>query len=284
MENEIIERLKKLGFKEYESKVFITLLRGSAMSASEISKESGVIRNSIYDILKSFTEKGYCNEIETNSILKYELIEPEIIFDKIERDLKKKREEEDLNRKQTLSALKSMHKIKDKKNEVLNVELIRGYNAHREEKFIRLVKSAKKEILFMMKFEGNVTDEIDKSVKDFYKRGGKIKSVYEYNLEFKVIDNDKWKSAGKKDFIDILKVYEKAGEEIRISEEPVPALTIFDGETVFLSISDRTLPRHQEADIIIRNKDFANNLIYIFNTYFNKSKSINNFLNSEEGK
>jgi hypothetical protein len=81
-----------------------------------------------------------------------------------------------------------------------------------------------------------------------------------------------------------LKVYENAGEEIRISEEPVPALTIFDGETVFLSISDRTLPRHQEADIIIRNKDFANNLIYIFNTYFSKSKSINNFLNPEEGK
>lgn len=281
MENEIIERLKKLGFKEYESKVFVTLLRGSSMSASEISKGSGVIRNSIYDILKSFTEKGYCNEIETNSILKYELIEPEIIFDKIERDLKKKREEEDTNRKETLSALKALHKIKDKKSEALNVELIRGYNAHREEKFIKLLKSAKNEILFMMKFEGNLTDEIDKSVIDFYKRGGKIKSVYEYNLEFKVNDNNKWKSAEKEDFINILKVYEKAGEVIRISGEPVPSITIFDRESVFLSISDRTLPRHQEADIIIRNKDFAKNLIYIFNTYFNNSKSINNFLKSE---
>ena len=67
---EILDKLRVVGFKENESKVLLALLKGGMMSASEIAKESHIIRNSIYDILKSFVEKGYCNEIETNTILK----------------------------------------------------------------------------------------------------------------------------------------------------------------------------------------------------------------------
>ncbi len=277
MDNEIIDKLKKLGFKEYESKVFVTLLQGNAMSASEIAKESKVIRNSIYDILKSFVEKGYCNEIETNSILKYELIDPNIIFDKIKRDLKREREQEDRNLKETLSKLKPLHKVKAKKQEDLNVELIRGYNKHREKKFLDLLKSAKKEILFMMKFEGYVTDDIDDSAVKFFLKGGVIKSVYEYTLDFKVPDNSKWANAEEKDFLDILSKYQDAGEQLRISDKSVPNFTIFDRETVFMCISDKSLPRHQEADLIIRNKQFAENLIHIFNTYYENSKTIKEY-------
>jgi len=56
------------------------------MSASEIAKECKLIRNSIYDTLKSFVEKSYCNEIETNTVLQYQLIDPDVIFDKIEKE------------------------------------------------------------------------------------------------------------------------------------------------------------------------------------------------------
>lgn len=277
MENEIIDKLKRLGFKEYESKVFVALLQGHAMSASEIAKESKVIRNSIYDILKSFVEKGYCNEIETNSILKYELIDPDIIFDKIKRELKREREQEDKNLRETLSKLKPLHKAKAKKQEVLNVELIRGYNKHREKKFLDLLKSAKKEILFMMKFEGYVTDEIDNSAVKFFSKGGVIKSVYEYTLDFKVPHNTKWVQAEEKDLLNILSKYQDAGEQLRISDKPVPNFTIFDSETVFMCISDKSLPRHQEADLIIRNKQFAENLIHVFNTYYENSKTVKDY-------
>lgn len=84
------KNLKSLGFKEYESKVLLVLLSGNPMSASEIAKDAKIIRNSIYDILKSFVDKGYCNEIETNTILNYQIIDPAIILDKIISDYKKK--------------------------------------------------------------------------------------------------------------------------------------------------------------------------------------------------
>lgn len=86
MNKPIIEKLKFIGLKEYEAKILLVLLKGMPMSASEIAKEAKLIRNSIYDTLKSFAEKGFCNEIETNTIHKYQIIDPKVIADKIERD------------------------------------------------------------------------------------------------------------------------------------------------------------------------------------------------------
>jgi len=85
-QKELIEKLKSIGFKEYEAKIFLVLLKGIPMSATEIAKESGLIRNSIYDTLKSFAERGYCNEIETSTVLKYQIIDPQVIVDKVERE------------------------------------------------------------------------------------------------------------------------------------------------------------------------------------------------------
>jgi sugar-specific transcriptional regulator TrmB len=96
---EIIDKLKSVGFKEYEAKVFVVLMKGIPLSVSEIAKEANLIRNSIYDTLKSFAEKGFCNEIETNTILKYQIINPEIIIGKVEKDF----EESNTNRLMTLN-------------------------------------------------------------------------------------------------------------------------------------------------------------------------------------
>jgi len=38
--------------------VLFVLLQNKQLSASQIAKESGIIRNSIYDILKDFVERG----------------------------------------------------------------------------------------------------------------------------------------------------------------------------------------------------------------------------------
>ena len=106
----LIERLKTLGFKDYESKVLIVLLSGNPMSASEIAKQAKIIRNSIYDILKSFVEKGYCNEIETNTILNYQIIDPAIILDKIVGEQKKNFSSKLENLNDTFSELQSIYK------------------------------------------------------------------------------------------------------------------------------------------------------------------------------
>ena len=277
---EIINKLRSLGFTEYESKVFISILQGKLMSASEVADNAGIRRTDVYNILKSFVEKGYINEIETNTILNYEMIDPDIVFDKIQRNIKLQKENELSTLEKTFKDLKPLYQTKQNdKSKIINVELIRGYNKHREVKLIELLKKANKEILFMVRPEIYLSDEIDKFAKEFYKRGGVIKSIYEYGDDYKILKIDKWVKATGNEFIKILKKYEKSGEQIKISKEQVPNITIIDGEIVFTNISDRSLPRHTEADIIIRNKNYAESMKIVFNTFWKSGYSIKDFEN-----
>ncbi len=83
---ELIQKLKSLGFNEYESKIFIALIKGHNMSVPDIAKSANIRRTDVYDIMKSFVEKGYCNEIETNTVSTYIIIDPAVLTDKIARD------------------------------------------------------------------------------------------------------------------------------------------------------------------------------------------------------
>jgi predicted transcriptional regulator len=55
----LILKIKKLGFKEYEAKIFLALLKNVFLSASEIADKAKVRRTAVYEILKGFAEKGY---------------------------------------------------------------------------------------------------------------------------------------------------------------------------------------------------------------------------------
>ena len=129
----------------------------------------------------------------------------------------------------------------------------------------------------MIRLEHFVSDELDTNAKKFFQRGGVIRSVYEAGKKIKVKKDLKIVDGTIDDLIKIVEKYEKYGEQVRLSKSPVPNMTIFDDEIVFMNINDKTLPRHQEADLVIRNKDFAKNMKYVFETYWNQSVKINEF-------
>src|SRR5438552_5724319 len=132
MNNQILlEQLKQIGFNEYKAKVFLVLSSGKIMSASEIIEESKVGRGSIYDILKNFVEKGYCNEIETNRVLQYQIIDPDIILDKIEREYTESHQSALSQLKKTFGNIKKIQaEPNGDSSRHINIELIRGYNKH----------------------------------------------------------------------------------------------------------------------------------------------------------
>jgi sugar-specific transcriptional regulator TrmB len=273
-----IEALGILGFKEYETKVFLALLKGGVMSASAIAKKAKIDRTFVYEILKNFTSKGFCNEIETNRILNYQMIDPRIIADKIKKDLNRIHTEQLGQLEKTFNELAGLYKTEQtEESRSINVELIRGYNKHREVKFIELFKQAKKEILFMIKLEGFVSEEIDEIAKRFFKQGGKIKSIYHVSYNFRILKNNVWSPVTIEDLIRVCKAYEKQGEEVRLSESALPNITIFDRETVFTNIKDKSIPRHNESDVIIKNREYANHIADLFSNYWNKSFTIEEY-------
>lgn len=275
---EFLERLKKLGFKDYESKVFVVLLKGSLMSASEIAKKAKIPRPKVYEVLRGFVERGYCNEIETNSIMMFQIIDPEIIADKMEKEVHSNYKKNLEEIKDSFEEMKPLYKSEeDKDNKITNIEVVRGFNQHRHTKFIDLFKKAKKEIHFMIRLEGYVSDEIDAIAKKFFKNGGRINSLYEASYNFRIKKDGQWANVDSDDLIGICKKFESYGENIKISETRLPNMTIFDRETVFLNIHDKSLPRHNEADIIIHNKDYAENMIDYFERIWKDSYNINHF-------
>ncbi len=266
----LIERLKTLGFKEYESKVLIVLLSGNPMSASEIAKQAKIIRNSIYDILKSFVEKGYCNEIETNTILNYQIIDPAIILDKIVGEQKKNFSSKLENLNDTFSELQSIYKSEVAGTDATdkNIQLIRGFNKHRVARYMELVKNSKSEILGMYSPRRVVVEELSQDAKSFITSGGVIRSIYQLG------DN-------REDNLELVKaceLFEAGGEEVRLADFKLPNITIFDKEFVFLNLSaDKNVPKHKQADLIIQNNDHAGHMRDLFDHYWNESLTISEF-------
>jgi len=276
---ELIQKLKSLGFNEYESKIFVALIKGHNMSVPDIAKSAKIRRTDVYDIMKSFVEKGYCNEIETNRILMYEMIDPDVILDKLELKAQKENEKHISNLKDTFKELKPLYgSEKNDNNKSLNIELIRGYNLHRVEKFFNLIKNAKKEILLMIRMEIHISEEIDETAAKFIKNGGVIKSVYEVNDNFKIKKNGRWVECTNEDLKKVFSKFEKYGEQLRLSKSKVPNLAIFDRETVFLNVVDKTMKKNNEADIIFRNKDFAETMVETFDRAWEKSFTLKEFL------
>lgn len=274
-ETDLLKKLQDLGFKEYESRIFLVLLKGSSLSATEIAKKAKIHRTAVYDILKKFAQKGYCNEIETNTILKYEIIDPKVILYKIENDFTNDNLSRISKLRETFKDLQPLYNTDkdDEEDSSVNIELIRGYNRQRHTKFIELFKQAKKEIHFMIRLEGQITDEIDDMAKKFFEKGGVIKSIYEASLKFKIIknQNDFKNEVTFDDLIDLCQSYEKAGEDVKISTVEIPNMTIFDREIVFINVQDKKIPRHNRSDIIIKNEEFASRMIDLFESYWDKA-------------
>lgn len=276
----IQEKLKSLGFRENESKVLFVLLQGTPMNASRIAKEANIIRNSIYDILKDFVERGYCNEIETNTILNYQCIDLEVLADKIEKEFNQSNKERIKTLHDTLDEVKE-HYSKTKSDTVgdkeVNIELIRGYNKHRMEKYLEYLKKSKVSVLGMYNLRGIVSPELDNAAREFIKRGGKLKSIYRIGLDFKIIKDGKALPATKDDLVRVCEGFQKAGEELRLCEIDIPNMTIFDNETVFNNISDKEIPKHKSADIIVRNAGNAKYMADLFTFYWQQGKTIEEY-------
>lgn len=276
--NELISKLESLNFKDYEAKLLLELIQGGILSASDLAEKTKVKRSTVYYALKKFIAAGYCNEIETNSITQYQIISPEVIGDKMETQSLKVHVKTVNTIREVTSQLKEIYKSKEtEESKVINIELIRGHNKHRDQKFIELFKEAKSEVLFMVRLEHGIVDELDETAKKFLQNGGIIKSIYEVSSEFRIQRKGEWSKGDVHDLLAVLEKFAKTGEDLRVSEIQISNTTIFDREIVYTHIKDEEIPRHNNSDIIIRNKDNAKNMIDLFNFYWENSYTIKEY-------
>lgn len=269
-----IEKLEQLGFSNYEAKVFLALYKGSIMSAADIAKEARIPRPSVYQILRSFAMKGFCNEVTTPKKQLFEIIDSKVIQDKLEIEFKTDYSNKLTSLKDCFNEIKPLYKTRQPEEYRSDVELIKGFNLHREQKFLELVKSSSQGILVMNRFIGNISGKLDKESRGLHKRGGYIRSIYENSTDFKLKIDDKWQNVTKEDLIHMCEEFVKHGEDIRFLNEIPQILAVFDEKIVYISLYDEKILPRDSSDVVIKNKRFAAFITGLFNIYWDRADTL----------
>lgn len=83
-DGDLLSDLKRLGFTEYEARVYVQLLRQSPATAYEISKSGGVPRPNAYNALEALAQRGAVLPVSENPT-KYVAADPRNLLDTIAR-------------------------------------------------------------------------------------------------------------------------------------------------------------------------------------------------------
>jgi sugar-specific transcriptional regulator TrmB len=71
MNEQLLPRLVKLGFSEYEAKAYIALLGKNPVSGYELAKQSGVPRSMIYEVAGKLAARGAVMTLHSGSVTRY---------------------------------------------------------------------------------------------------------------------------------------------------------------------------------------------------------------------
>lgn len=134
---DIIKELQKIGFTNYESKIYIALLKQNPATGYEISKLSGVPRAKVYENITRLINCGIVLIIETEPS-KYVPINPKEL-------LKNKRADFDITLSKLDDSLLKLNKVKN----LDYVWNIKGYDSIIE-KALQLISGANEEIMMSL--------------------------------------------------------------------------------------------------------------------------------------
>ena len=81
------------------------------------------------------------------------------------------------------------------------------------------------------------------------------------------------------DLKNVFTKFESYGEKLKLIKSKIPNMVIFDRETVFLNITDKVDKKNNEADVIFRNKDYAETMAAMFERTWDKSYTLKEYFN-----
>lgn len=86
----ILEDLQEIGLTEYEAKVYVALLSKHPATGYQLSKESGVPRSMVYEVLKRLHGRGIALETVESRATLYRPLPPNLLLDWHEAEFKKR--------------------------------------------------------------------------------------------------------------------------------------------------------------------------------------------------
>src|SRR5712692_1664120 len=84
-EDELLGKLRMLGLTDYESRAYLTLIKGEELTAEEISRLSGIPLPRIYSVLDKLVRDSFAKSYNTRP-MKFEALPPSIAFARLEKN------------------------------------------------------------------------------------------------------------------------------------------------------------------------------------------------------
>ncbi len=86
MQDNLIDKLMRIGFTEYQAKAYLALTRKNPVTGYELSKLSGVPRSMIYEVLGKMVEMGAAMSLHTGGATKYAPVPASEFFNQLQRE------------------------------------------------------------------------------------------------------------------------------------------------------------------------------------------------------
>jgi sugar-specific transcriptional regulator TrmB len=232
-----IMELKKFGLDQYESDVYLTLVREGICTAQITSKKSKVPHGKIYTILTSLEQKGFVKKFE-GIPKRYVAVEPNIIAAE---SIRKKQEQLLKLQQKSNSMIKQLTNIKPFEEKEDEIQIIEGYKNYLNFS-VKLHQQAEKEWCTISELS-TYKPHID-AYRDMVKRGLKIKML-----------TSKEEATPEK-----LALWKEIGIQIRMGEFTPTKFSIIDNNQITLRFSGE----NRYLSLWIKNKSLAESMKGMF--------------------
>ncbi len=229
-----VAELAQLGLTTYEAKAYVALLGRDSFTAAQVSRQAGLPRQRIYDVLGSLVEKGLASA-RPGSVVKYAAVAPELAVDRLVAEHRRQLEDLEHAAKRAITELQPAYRSGLEHTDPLEyIEVLRDRRAINE-RFAELQASVKREILVFTKppYATPPQENVEGLAVTLTHEA---RSIYEFG-----VFDDPAVSEGVRRFID-------AGEDARFVPELPLKLVIIDETIVMFGMED---PVAGSADLTI---------------------------------
>jgi sugar-specific transcriptional regulator TrmB len=219
-----VAELTQLGLTTYEAKAYVALLGRDSFTAAQVSRQAGLPRQRIYDVLGSLVEKGLASS-RPGSVVKYAAVAPELAIDRLVAEHRRQLGDLERAAKRAIDDLEPAYKTGLEHTDPLEyIEVLRDAGAINE-RFGELQAGVKREILVFTK-PPYATQPQENAEGLEVSRHVRARSVYEMSAF-----DDPAFIVGVERFIE-------AGEEARFVESLPCKLVIIDETIVMFGMQD----------------------------------------------
>lgn len=95
----VLDLMQKVGFTDYEARVYITLVTEGSLNPTQLSNLSGVPRPNVYAVLKKLMRRGFAEREAVKCAPLYSAVPPDIVLSNIKEDMKNREQHTDTLKK-----------------------------------------------------------------------------------------------------------------------------------------------------------------------------------------